>query len=195
MIVVKIGGSLYHSRNLPAWLSCITGGAESGIVIVPGGGPFADQVREAARQWNLPQACAHDMAVLGMQQYAHMMLGLNDQLELVDSIEEMMQGKYTNKAMVWAPYPAVKSASDIDKSWETTSDSLALWLATKLSAKALFLVKSAPVKDQSVQELINNHVIDQRFNTFLNDYSGRVQVYNAADSQKFLDYLHSEELV
>ena len=195
MIVTKIGGSLYHSRHLLDWLSCLSGGHNADMIIVPGGGPFADQVREASRQWNLPEACAHDMAVLGMQQYAHMMLGLDDRLLMVDSIEEILNGPHGGRTMVWAPYKEIVNAQDLDKDWQTTSDSLALWLATKLSASHLCLIKSAPVHGKSLDGLIKTQVIDQRFEHYLDHYPGHVEVFNAADSQIFMERLNRGKFI
>ena len=47
MWVVKLGGSLAYASELPRWLSALAEGAGGRAIIVPGGGPFADQVRHA----------------------------------------------------------------------------------------------------------------------------------------------------
>ena len=62
MIVIKIGGSLFSSTHLKEWLRVIAKQSKHTIVIVPGGGPFADQVRAADQQWHLPEDHCHDMA-------------------------------------------------------------------------------------------------------------------------------------
>ena len=41
------------------------------FLVVPGGGPMADLVREIYSRWDLSDEAAHWMAVLAMEQYAH----------------------------------------------------------------------------------------------------------------------------
>ena len=145
-MVLKIGGSLYHSPYLKEWLSTFSK-LEIGLVIVPGGGPFADQVRTASRDWDLPESCAHDMAVLGMQQYAHMLVGLTDNIRLVETLQELIDAIANQHVVVWAPYLEVTRATDLKKNWQTTSDSIAIWLAAKINARNLLLIKSAKVAE------------------------------------------------
>ena len=190
MIILKIGGSLYDSPHLNNWLLKTVNEVRNNIIIVPGGGPFADQVRKASKQWKLPKECAHDMAVLGMQQYAHMMVGINNKLDLIDtSMSENRQSFGVNKVAVWAPYNEVNKANDIEKDWQTTSDSLALWLAIKVSAKHLCLVKSASVEDKPLQSLINSEVVDNNFEKLLDQFSGQLHFYHSSDSDKFIENL------
>jgi aspartokinase-like uncharacterized kinase len=50
MQVVKIGGSLYDTPELKKWLKQLAKAAkDDSIIIVPGGGPFADTVRDAQK--------------------------------------------------------------------------------------------------------------------------------------------------
>ena len=179
MIVVKIGGSLYHSACLTDWLTAIAKIMQT-AVIVPGGGPFADQVRQAGKKWALSSSCAHDMAVLAMQQYGHMLVGLNSNLQLVKSCRDVQNKGSASNAMVWAPYEDIVHASDIEKNWQTTSDSLALWLAIKLSADRLCLVKSAEVDGLSMQQIIEYEIVDHNFQTLLPRYAGQVHFYHAS---------------
>ncbi len=193
MIVLKIGGSLYTSSYLREWLVLLPKVKQS-VVIVPGGGPFADQVRAAGEKWDIPLSCAHDMAVLGMQQFGHMMIGLNPQLTLESSCNGILNHSEQHKAMVWAPYDEVLADDDIDKNWQTTSDSLALWLAIKVSAKHLCIVKSAKTDGKSLQQLISQQVVDNNFETLLPNYSGQVHFYHASYAQRFIDDVNSDVL-
>ncbi len=191
MIVLKIGGSLYQSRNLIEWLEKISSVSDQCVIVVPGGGPFSDQVRAASTRWNLPENCSHDMAVLAMQQYAHMMIGLNDKLKLVSKCEEITSRSSCNEVIVWAPYYEVTNLCDLPKNWQTTSDALALWLAIKISAKHLCLVKSVPVEGKTLNNLIQAEVVDQNFGKLLKNYSGLIHFYNAIDSQIFIENLRN----
>src|SRR5437867_8983121 len=72
-IVVKLGGGvLAHADQFDAALDAIgVAGRERRLLIVPGGGPFADAVRDIDRQLRLSDDAAHWMAILAMDQYAH----------------------------------------------------------------------------------------------------------------------------
>src|SRR5688572_9957408 len=74
-IVVKIGGSLLGDiEQLDTALSAITRAAQSKrLLIVPGGGAFADVVRDVDRRIGIPDDAAHWMAILAMDQYAHLL--------------------------------------------------------------------------------------------------------------------------
>ena len=72
--VVKLGGGvLAHAAHFDAALAAIGAAArDCRLLVVPGGGPFADAVREVDRRVGLSDDAAHWMAVLAMDQYAHL---------------------------------------------------------------------------------------------------------------------------
>ena len=73
MRVVKLGGSLFD--NMPHNIfACLAYIATQSIptIVVCGGGEFANCVRHAQRQWHFSDVCAHEMAILAMQQTALM---------------------------------------------------------------------------------------------------------------------------
>ncbi len=71
LTVVKLGGSVVRDAALEPWLEVI-GDARQPIVIVPGGGTLADEVRACQRQLGFADATAHRMALLAMDQLAWM---------------------------------------------------------------------------------------------------------------------------
>src|SRR6266545_6442001 len=73
-IVVKVGGALLaRPPHFDAVIAEIGAAArERRILVVPGGGPFADAVRGVDRQVHLSDDAAHWMAILAMDQYAHL---------------------------------------------------------------------------------------------------------------------------
>src|SRR3954464_491515 len=75
LTIIKIGGGLTW---VPGALDrvCRTVGNLSRqwpLVVVPGGGPFADGIREFDRRMGLSADAAHWMAILAMDQYAHVL--------------------------------------------------------------------------------------------------------------------------
>ena len=67
--IVKLGGSLARTPHCAAWLDTLAawGGP---LILVPGGGPFADCVRVAQAAIGFDDAAAHRMALLAMEQFA-----------------------------------------------------------------------------------------------------------------------------
>ncbi len=86
MIVIKLGGSLAESVALVSCLNTIEQAYTGGVVIVPGGGAFADQVRMAQQHWRFDDGTAHAMALLAMQQMALLFKGLKPDFSIAGSI-------------------------------------------------------------------------------------------------------------
>ena len=115
------------------------------LVIVPGGGPFADLVRDTDRQFKLDLTLAHQMAVLAMQQFGCLMASLCPELCLASSREQIRACWNDGKTAIWEPYSLLSQDCELEKTWDVTSDSLAAWLAGYLSVTKLVFVKSSPL--------------------------------------------------
>lgn len=178
MWVVKLGGSLLGSPALKCWLDALNSFSDGQVVIVPGGGLFADAVRESQLMTGLDDATAHKMAVVAMDQYATLMCGLNPSLTLASNELEIAERGWQHKAIVWKPSEMVLADESIAMNWDVTSDSLAAWLAAKLNAQHLVLVKSDLSRYErqteiSVDVLVRDQLVDACFATYL-----KGQVFN-----------------
>jgi aspartokinase-like uncharacterized kinase len=135
--VLKIGGSLIDSsRALMHSLSALSAEGYS-FLVVPGGGPMADLMRDLFRRHNLSQEAAHWMAVLAMEQYAYI---------LADGCEASLttEIRRSDGLKVLLPYQALREDDrGIEHSWDYTSDSIAAWAARRLDAP---LVKATNVR-------------------------------------------------
>ncbi len=166
--VVKLGGSLANSPYLKRWLSVLAAGGGM-VVVVPGGGPFADQVRALQKRRRFDDATAHHMALLAMEQYGRMLAGLQLGLRPAASRHEIVRARRAGLAAVWMPTRMVLADRQIAASWDITSDSLAAWLAGKLAADRLVLVKSVTVSGGSVSAavLARRGIVDPAFPGYL----------------------------
>ncbi len=163
MWVVKVGGSLETAPGLGDLLALLVEYGHSRIVIVPGGGRFADRVRSGQAELNLSDEAAHVMAILAMEQFAGVLCGLNPNLHPIVHTGEI--GAINNKAAipVWLPAELLTGQPDIPVSWQVTSDSLALWFAGKIDADALILVKSASNETPDAGQLAASGYLDEFF--------------------------------
>jgi dihydroneopterin aldolase len=176
-LVVKIGGSLHASSNLARWIAALER-CPHPLVIVSGGGPFADAVQAAQKTMGFSDATGHAMAVLAMEQYALALAGLYD-LGLAGSLDEIAALHACGRIALWRPSSMVASAQDVAPGWDVTSDSLAAWLAQKLGAKTLLLIKSVDVAPGAfLDEIIAADVVDAAFA----DYVGQAQLHVAGPS-------------
>ncbi len=169
MWVIKLGGSLLGQPELKAWLDKLVKYGDGKVVIVPGGGVFADAVRDAQVKTGIDDATAHQMAVVAMDQYATLMTGLNSDLVMASSELEIAERGWQHRAVVWKPSEMVLADNDLPMSWDLTSDSLAAWLATKLNAQHLLVVKSMPpssVKKIDISDLMLDSVVDTYFGAY-----------------------------
>jgi aspartokinase-like uncharacterized kinase len=144
-IVVKIGGGLLADA---AWLDRTlaivqSAAARQRLLVVPGGGPFADAVRQVDRRLALTEHAAHWMAILAMDQHAHLLIERLSGAALVTQPAEIAAavGSKPSGAAVLAPYRWLRDADPLPHSWTVTSDSIAAWVAGQTGAARLVLVK------------------------------------------------------
>ena len=140
----------------------------SAVVVVPGGGPFADQVRALQKRRRFDDGAAHHMALLAMEQYGRMLAALEPRLRLAASRAELARARRAGLAAVWMPTSMVLADPRIAASWDITSDSLAAWLAGKLRARHLVLVKSIAVTNgATAADLARRGMVDPAFPAYL----------------------------
>ncbi|MDM0115984.1 aspartate kinase [Variovorax sp. J22R133] len=164
MWIVKIGGSLHSNPMLPVWLDLLAECGGGRVIVVCGGGRFADEVRNAQAHWRFSDLSAHNMAILAMAQTAYLVHGLNPALQLTRTNAEIHRVLHKGKAAIWLPFELQRTRSTTQSNWEVTSDSIALDLAYRLNAERLVLVKSCEIDPRlSLAQLGETGVVDQRF--------------------------------
>lgn len=167
LTVIKLGGSHAFAPHLKDWIGAVA--AQAGrIVLVPGGGPFADAVRDAQARMGFDDGAAHRMALLAMEQYGCALASGRREFSPAGSQAAIGRALEVKQVPVWLPTRMVLAA-DIPASWEVTSDSLAAWLAAKLGARRLLLVKHVDARAAAVrvQELVTRGIVDPAFPRFL----------------------------
>jgi aspartokinase-like uncharacterized kinase len=167
LTVVKLGGSLAFSDALRPWLDALAECAGH-VVVVPGGGPFADAVRGAQPKMEFDDRAAHHMALLAIEQYGRVLVGRGKGLILAGSIAAIRRAVSNGQVPVWAPTRMALCAKDVPSTWDMTSDSLAAWLAGKIGAARVLLVKQADLPAPlHLEDLVARGIVDPLFPRFV----------------------------
>jgi aspartokinase-like uncharacterized kinase len=161
MLIVKLGGSLYRTAELKSWLALLADYAQhDSVVVVPGGGPFADMVRQAQALHEFDDPHAHHMALLAMAQYGLILHALQPS---AITINTPAQAPTSGQLAIWLPDDQLLQVEELMQNWDITSDSLALWFAQQHAQSKLALIKCVPVITGDICVLSENGVIDQGF--------------------------------
>jgi hypothetical protein len=141
-VVVKVGGSLAaypeKLRSLCAKLSEIS--KKQKLLIVPGGGEFADIVREYDEKFALSCITSHKMAILGMDQYGLLLSDLTPNSCPVNSLKEAKKASDSGKLPVFLPSHLMLNEDPLENSWDVTSDSITIYIAEKLGIGKVLLI-------------------------------------------------------
>jgi dihydroneopterin aldolase len=185
-VVVKLGGSVVRSAELHPWLDAIAG-ARIPIVVVPGGGALADEVRACQSQLGFGDRAAHRMALLAMDQLAWAVAGLRPGFTVGATEPELRAALERGSVAVWAPYALVAERTDLEESWRLTSDSLALWLAGRIGAACCYLIKSIARtgKGASAAQLARDGVVDAAFPIMLKETGVAAVLLGRGDQPAF----------
>jgi aspartokinase-like uncharacterized kinase len=190
--VVKLGGSLHREPELKTCLEALASVGED-VVLVPGGGPFADTVRKVQAQSKISDAAAHDMAMLAMEQYGLMLCDLNPGLVPVASLDNIHHTLKQGLMPVWLPSVMCRNAVDIPQNWSVSSDSLAVWLAIQLSASNLTLIKyGRPANTDPVAMAVSGWV-DDAFPFFAKRFGGTLHILDFQEVKLISGWLAQQD--
>jgi 5-(aminomethyl)-3-furanmethanol phosphate kinase len=141
LTVVKVGGGLAREAGDGALRALCTQIAEAGarhpLLVVPGGGRFADAVREHDRRFGLRPRTAHWMAILAMEQFGWALTDLIPGAARCADLGSVREGVVS----VLLPAALLAERDPLPESWGVTSDSIAAWVAGTAGAERLVLVK------------------------------------------------------
>lgn len=156
--MVKIGGGLLRDAGLDGLRRACTEvneiASKRPVLVVPGGGPFADAVRAVDAQVGLADDVAHALALRAMDQFGVLLAPLLPAAErLTDLVAPGALGMVVAAA-------AFAGRAEIPQSWAVTSDSLAVFAAATIGGEEAILLKPAdgvlarwPSNDLPLREL------------------------------------------
>jgi hypothetical protein len=191
--VIKVGGSLTEDS-----VSLITFCQELGalaksyrMLVVPGGGKFADVVREFYRNFDLPDTVAHKMAILSMDQFGLFLSSITPNSQATHVLEETRRLSSAGILPIILPSRLMFQKDPLEHSWDVTSDSIAAYIAGLLLAKKLILVTDVdgvftedPKKDPNammIEKLSANELLDWNKRTSVDKFLPRMLLKTRLD--------------
>ncbi len=138
-LVVKIGGGLLRAGGLDglrhACADVLELSRRRRVVVVPGGGPFADAVRAVDAEVGLADEVAHALALRAMDQLGVLLAAL---LPAAEPLAALVAPRRLGMLMA---AEALAGRAEIPESWAVTSDSLAVLAAGAIGADEAILLK------------------------------------------------------
>jgi 5-(aminomethyl)-3-furanmethanol phosphate kinase len=138
-LVVKVGGGLFRDDGLEGLRQACAEVNEIAVrrrvLVVPGGGPFADAVRAVDAQVGLSDGVAHRLAMSAMDQLGMLLAPMLPGSELLTDLVAPRAVGLLAVARVFG------GRSGVPESWAVTSDSLAVLAAGAIGAEEAVLLK------------------------------------------------------
>jgi aspartokinase-like uncharacterized kinase len=140
--VVKIGGSLAKDLGRLRALCRKLGelAKKYAFIVVPGGGTFADLVRDFDRRFALSSNISHKMAVLAMDQFGLLLSDFVPGSRVIRRLEDAKEFSEASNVPIFLPSQLMLQEDPLKNSWDVTSDSIAAYVAGRLHAEKLILV-------------------------------------------------------
>jgi len=139
--VLKVGGSLaeypYSLEELCKKLASFA--KDHKVLIVPGGGKFADMVRNFDKAYHLSNKIAHKIAILAMDQFGLFLSDITPNSYVSYSLEEAKNSS-SGTLPIFLPSTFMFRKNPLEHSWDVTSDSIAAYIASMVNADKLILV-------------------------------------------------------
>jgi aspartokinase-like uncharacterized kinase len=183
-LIVKVGGSLFHhvSDLVP-----VLNESKRPLLLIPGGGPFADMVR----QCKVDNDTAHWMAVSAMEQFGWFIASHGIPVTTIISVP--------SSTTVILPYQFFIQNDVLPHTWDVTSDTIAAWAAGNLHLD-LLLLKSVDgifingTLQKQVIAPVDSDVIDPFFIPFVLKNRIKTTIVNGSQPNRVGKFLRGENV-
>jgi hypothetical protein len=144
IIVLKLSGHLINYINVvKKTIDVIKSMRDARFVLVPGGSIFADYVRDLQKTLGFDDDTAHWLAVKAMEMYAVMLINTikDDAVAEASDLNEVNELLKEGRIPMVMPYRILRKRDVLPHSWNVTSDSIAVLIASLLNAEMVILAK------------------------------------------------------
>ena len=159
MWIVKIGGSWLKNPKLPSLLSFLQKFANHKIVLVVGGGVFAETVRDVFKSNKMTEVTGHVLAMKATEIFAYYLKSINPDILITYKITNFIKESLN----LWLPTEKLSFEKKFEKNWESTSDSIATWLYSNTKSKGVVFIKSLSFSNEEklkLKDLQKKNIMD-----------------------------------
>jgi hypothetical protein len=181
-LIVKVGGSLYN--QIPD-IAPILIASDRPLFLIPGGGPFADLVRQV----RVNNDAAHWMAIAAMEQYGWFISSFG--ILTTDRIAVPLT------TTLLLPYRCLRLTDILPHTWDVTSDTIAAWVAGTLHLD-LLLLKSIDgifingILQEQVNGPVESDIVDPCLIPFVIKNTVKTTIINGSQPDRVEKYLKGE---
>jgi len=182
--IIKVGGSLIDHAPMIArtiWES------KRNVLIIPGGGIFADLVRK----WEVSDSAAHFMAIAAMDQYGWFLSSYG--------LPVTTAPRFEGHPVIFLPYQDLMRTDPLAHSWDVTSDTISAYYAHVMGAPLLILKSvdyiHTPDGDVSmVRPGIETNDLDPAFISYVERHHLYGFIMRGSDRARLVGFLRGEEV-
>lgn len=148
--LIKVGGSLLSMPDLAVRLEQLIDSLVSQqILLVVGGGPAADVVRDWDQVHRLSSETSHWLAIDALSLTSRLLQQLVAKTALARTPADVAEAWAAGFIPILVPRPWIEffehqHGVELPRDWSVTTDSIAAWLAACWPAQELILAKSVP---------------------------------------------------
>ncbi|MBN1455963.1 MAG: amino acid kinase [Methanomicrobia archaeon] len=205
-LILKLGGSLLaNGRELMQFLGEYAERTARQMVIIPGGGPFAESVRELQNRWGVSDDTAHWMAVLAMHQYGLFLADGAPETPVLDQLEDVHA---TGTGLcILLPYHILRADNTLPHTWKVTSDTIAAFIAHKLGETTFIKITDvdglldgngaliAHIQAQDLCKIEHTGCIDAELSPFLLEHGMSCVIVNGRHPRRIIEVIEGRATV
>lgn len=161
MWIIKLGGSWLTNPNLKDFIKYIENFKKEPLVMIVGGGMYADAVRLSQKYIGFDDNFANLLALKATETYAIVINKVFPNIKLTSKLN-LLKSKKNIK--IWLPSKCLINSKDFKRDWNSTSDSVACWLNKKIKAKGVLFIKSISFekeKSLKIKTLQKKEILDK----------------------------------
>ncbi|AIJ06214.1 aspartate/glutamate/uridylate kinase 1 [Methanocaldococcus bathoardescens] len=203
MHIVKIGGSLtYDAEPLLKALKNYAKEKNKKIVIIPGGGEFANVVRNIDKALNISNSLSHKLAIKCMDLIGEVYAEIGD-IKAYDTLFDLKREIEKEKIAILLPSKILLSTDIAEHSWAITSDSLSLYIGKLLDVREVIIATDVDgIYDKfpggkllniiNANDIKGSTSVDEIFPILLKKFKMNAYVVNGKYPERVIDILEGK---
>ncbi|XRO76800.1 [5-(aminomethyl)furan-3-yl]methyl phosphate kinase [Methanocaldococcus sp. 10A] len=203
MHLIKIGGSLtYDAEPLLKALKKYAKENDKKVVVIPGGGEFANIVRKIDKNLKISNSLSHKLAIKCMDLVGEVYAEIGN-IKAYDTLFDLKREIEKEKIAVILPSKILLSTDMAEHSWAITSDSLSLYIGKLLDVREVIIATNVDgIYDKFPEGKLLNIInandikgltsVDETFPILLKQFKMNAYVVNGKYPERVIDILEGK---